>query len=111
MLIDEYMVIGPASEAEFGCIDISINLTKSDIKDRFNYVFAPKFRHFCTLTISRLKQTISRLIVNVQYVSILRLIRPTLMYWNLKSESKRENGNFNLLNSQQLFDQSGQPSL
>ena len=37
MLIDEYMVIGLASEAEFGCIDISINHTKSDIKAMPSY--------------------------------------------------------------------------
>ena len=37
MLIDEYMVIGLASEAEFGCIDISINHTKSYIKAMPSY--------------------------------------------------------------------------
>ena len=37
MLIDESMVIGLASEAEFGCIDISINHTKSDIKAMPSY--------------------------------------------------------------------------
>ena len=37
MLIDEYMVIGLASEAEFGCTDISINLTKSDVKAMSSY--------------------------------------------------------------------------
>ena len=37
MLVDEYMVIGLASEAEFGCIDISINHTKSDIKAMPSY--------------------------------------------------------------------------
>ena len=39
MLIHEYMIIGLASEAEFGCTDtdISINLTKSDIKAMSSY--------------------------------------------------------------------------
>ena len=32
MPIDEYMIIGLASEAEFGCTDININLRKSDMK-------------------------------------------------------------------------------
>ena len=37
MLIHEYMFIGLASEAEFGCTDISINLTKSDVKAMSSY--------------------------------------------------------------------------
>ena len=37
MLIDKYMFIDLASEAEFGCIDISINHTKSDIKAMPSY--------------------------------------------------------------------------
>ena len=37
MLIDKYMFIGLASEAEFGCTDISINHTKSDIKAMPSY--------------------------------------------------------------------------
>ena len=32
MRIDEYVIIGLASEAKYGCNDICINLTKSDIK-------------------------------------------------------------------------------
>ena len=32
MRIDDYVIIGLASEAKYGCNDICINLTKSDIK-------------------------------------------------------------------------------
>ena len=32
MRIDEYVIIGLASEAKYGCNDICINLTNSDIK-------------------------------------------------------------------------------
>ena len=37
MLFDESMVVGLASEAGYGCNDISINPTKSDIKAISSY--------------------------------------------------------------------------
>ena len=37
MRIDDYVIIGLASEAKYGCNDICINLTKSDIKTVSGY--------------------------------------------------------------------------
>ena len=37
MLFDKYIIIGLASKAGYGCIDISINLTESDIKAMSSY--------------------------------------------------------------------------